>query len=50
MLLIPMVKKRLRFYRYDARTNMSDIHAKAARALKAHRFAMIPLLRNGLFE
>jgi hypothetical protein len=50
MLLIPIVKKNAAILHYDARTNMSDIHAKAPHAPKAHRFAMIPLLRNGLSE
>jgi hypothetical protein len=50
MPLIPIQKKTPAILQYDARTNMSDIHAKAAHAPKAHRFAMIPALRHGLFE
>ncbi|MBB6153091.1 MULTISPECIES: hypothetical protein [Pseudomonas] len=50
MPMIPIVKKTPAILQYDARTNMNDIHAKAARAPKAHRFVMIPALRHGLFE
>ncbi|MNQ79022.1 hypothetical protein D3C85_939510 [compost metagenome] len=44
----PDHEKTPRFYRSNPGTNMSDIHANPGHALKAHRFAMIPPLRNGL--
>jgi hypothetical protein len=50
MSLVLIPEKTRGFYRSGARTNMSDIHAKAGHALKPHRFAIIPALRHGLSE